>query len=158
MAVYKCCLCWTHRKRLTALNVKFKSLFRFVRCVRWRLNQQMAPWTCNRIRQHILHTDIFLLNGLLRAYILTTATSLKKLTAHEKKKSSQPSLKGKSVGANVWPHLFCLCKLLSGVKMRYCEASVVEKTFETLESATVFLKWLKLLLTSWVVRAIVVIY
>lgn len=158
MAVYKCCLCRTHRKRLTALNVKFKSLFRFVRCVRWRLNQQMAPWTCcNRIRQHTTYR-YFLSEWLIEGLYINHSNIFEETHCTWEKKSSQPSLKGKSVGANVWPHLFCLCKLLSGVKMRYCEASVVEKTFETLESATVFLKWLKLLLTSWVVRAIVVIY
>lgn len=136
MALYKCCLCGTHRKRLTALNVKFKSWFRFVCCVRLRLNQQMAPWTCfNRIREYSMLIFSFWMVYCIEGLYINHSNTFLRNSLHIRKKIISTLIRGQ----------ICRCQCLTShfllvqTEMRCCEESVVEKTFETLRSATFFL-------------------
>lgn len=88
-------------------------------------------------------SGIFLTNGVLRAYIRTTATFFffKPLNIRSSCEYFR-IFEGKAVVGNAWPHISaCETCCLSGVEMSYSEAS-----FETLRSATFFLNELKLLL------------
>lgn len=147
MAVHKYCLCWTHQNRWTALKVNSRGdsgLF-YVRLI---FDQQMAPWTCFTNRTLSINypfSDVFLMNGVLRAYIRTTPTSffLKKTLNIRSSCEYFRIFEGKAVGGNVWPHISaCETCCLSGVEMGYSQASV--ENIWNPEICHVFLEWIKI--------------